>query len=180
MKIKCGIYKITNPEGKVYVGQSVDINARWEQYKRLNCKKQKNLFNSFCKYGYSNHIFEIITECDYDYLNELEKKYISQYNCCEIGLNIMNGNSYKKLKKEIKIKKIKEDSIIPKQYGRTHSKLKTYRFSEKLIEQLSQLEKYSIVESKFVRLAIEEKIKRDLPQLEKEYQKKIKKIYCPF
>lgn len=59
---------------------------------------------------------------------------------------------------------------------RTHTKLKTYRFSESLVNKLSELEKYSIVESKFVRLAIEEKLKRDLPKL----KEKKERVYCPF
>ena len=59
---------------------------------------------------------------------------------------------------------------------RTHTKLKSYRFSESLTKQLSELQKYSIVESKFVRLAIEEKLKRDLPKLKETKEK----VYCPF
>ena len=30
-----GIYKIINPFGKIYIGQSVEINKRWGKYKRL-------------------------------------------------------------------------------------------------------------------------------------------------
>jgi hypothetical protein len=59
---------------------------------------------------------------------------------------------------------------------RKHCKLKTYRFSNELVEKLDQLQKYSIVESKFVRLAIEEKLLRDLPKLKIENEK----IKLPF
>lgn len=52
-----------------------------------------------------------------------------------------------------------------------HNRLKSYRFSEDLVKQLSELEKYNIVESRFVRLAIEEKLKRDLPKLKIEKEK---------
>ena len=31
--MKTGIYKITNPNGKVYIGQSIDIDKRWNKYK---------------------------------------------------------------------------------------------------------------------------------------------------
>jgi predicted GIY-YIG superfamily endonuclease len=27
---KTGIYKITSPSGKIYIGQSIDIEKRWE------------------------------------------------------------------------------------------------------------------------------------------------------
>ncbi len=33
-----GIYKITSPSGKVYIGQSVDIEKRFKTYLRCSCK----------------------------------------------------------------------------------------------------------------------------------------------
>lgn len=55
-----GIYKITSPSGKIYIGQSWDLNKRFKQYNSLQCKGQKKLYNSLCKYGVENHSFEII------------------------------------------------------------------------------------------------------------------------
>ena len=46
-----GIYKIISPSGKIYIGQSRNIDKRFQQYKRLNCAKQPRLYNSFIKYG---------------------------------------------------------------------------------------------------------------------------------
>ena len=46
-----GIYKITSPNNKVYIGQSVDIEKRLKRYKNLNCKKQSKIYNSLNKYG---------------------------------------------------------------------------------------------------------------------------------
>ena len=37
-----GIYKITNPKGKIYIGQSINIENRFKVYKRYNCKGQVN------------------------------------------------------------------------------------------------------------------------------------------
>ena len=59
-----GIYKITNPNNKVYIGQSRNIRRRFSAYKRLECKKQVKLFNSLNKYGVINHKFEVIIELD--------------------------------------------------------------------------------------------------------------------
>lgn len=59
MKI-CGVYKIINPNGKIYIGSSLDILKRFKDYKKLNCKKQTRLYNSLLKHGWENHIFEII------------------------------------------------------------------------------------------------------------------------
>ena len=85
--MKTGIYKITNPEGKVYIGQSKNIDQRFETYKKLECKSQLLLFNSLAKYGWYNHIFEIVEECNIEILNEKEQYYIKQYNCANEGLN---------------------------------------------------------------------------------------------
>ena len=39
-----GIYKITSPSGKIYIGQSIDIQKRFKHYKQLhNCKNPEKL-----------------------------------------------------------------------------------------------------------------------------------------
>jgi group I intron endonuclease len=104
-KIICGIYKITSPSGKIYIGQSINIYKRWGRYKYLNCKNQCRLYNSLIKYGYNNHIFEIIKECNSDSLNKLEEEYVLKYNSVENGLNLRyGGGSCGKLSKESKEK----------------------------------------------------------------------------
>lgn len=67
-----GIYRIISPTGKIYVGQSINIEKRWKAYKRLNCKNQIKLYNSLKKYNPENHIFEVIEKCSLEYLNERE------------------------------------------------------------------------------------------------------------
>ena len=47
----CGIYKITSPSGKIYIGQSKDINLRIIYYKNARCKCQQKLYYSILKYG---------------------------------------------------------------------------------------------------------------------------------
>lgn len=77
-----GIYKITSPSGKVYIGQSIDIDKRKNNYKNLNCKDQPKIYNSLNKYGWLNHKFEVIEECNIEFLNEQEvnwKKYYLEY-----------------------------------------------------------------------------------------------------
>jgi group I intron endonuclease len=73
-----GIYKITSPSEKIYIGQSIDIEKRWKGYKNFHCKGQCKLYNNLKKYGFENHIFEIIEECDLEQLNERET-YWKQY-----------------------------------------------------------------------------------------------------
>ena len=74
-----GIYKITNPNGKIYVGQSVNIRNRKYQHKhKSKAHIGPKLFNSYQKYSFENHIFEIIEECSVEHLNEREI-YWKQY-----------------------------------------------------------------------------------------------------
>lgn len=80
-----GIYKITSPSGKVYIGQSTNIKQRWEDYnKMIRCKRQTRLYNSLQKHGPENHIFEIIEECDEKQLLERETHWKKYYNVLEI------------------------------------------------------------------------------------------------
>ena len=94
MNIICGIYKITSPSKKIYIGQSINILRRWNyHYKTLKCKEQTKLYYSLLKYGYTNHKFEIIHICKPEELNELEIYYIDLYQSfnSEHGLNLHSG-----------------------------------------------------------------------------------------
>jgi group I intron endonuclease len=82
-----GIYKITSPSGKTYIGQSINIEKRFKQYKRLDCKKQPKLYNSLKKYNPKNHIFEVIEECSITQLNDKEVYWKLHYNSLKEGLN---------------------------------------------------------------------------------------------
>lgn len=102
-----GIYKITNPKNKVYIGQSIDICKRFIYYKRLACKSQLKLYSSFKKYGVERHKFEIIQQCKMEQLNELEKYYVELFQCfnTKYGLNLQSGGNYnRKVSEESKIK----------------------------------------------------------------------------
>ena len=93
---KIGIYKITNPKGKIYIGQSTNIVQRWKSYswKKKTSKQQTKLHYSFKKYGMENHKFEILKECAKEELNTLEIFYINKYNSINEGLNISRGGYY--------------------------------------------------------------------------------------
>jgi group I intron endonuclease len=83
----CGIYKITSPSGRVYIGQSVNIKRRFSEYKSRNKYKQPILHRSFKKYGVPYHTFEIIEECKREYLNLRERYWQDFYRVLEGGLN---------------------------------------------------------------------------------------------
>lgn len=84
-----GIYKITSPSGRVYVGQSVDIKRRFNDYRCLyNSKGQTRLFASFNKYGILKHLFEVIELCNEETLNKKERFWQEYYDCIsKDGLN---------------------------------------------------------------------------------------------
>lgn len=86
------IYKITSPSGKVYIGQSWNVEKRWFNYKNYKCKLQTKLYNSFKKYKAGNHLFEVIQElpCDVEQhvLDNYEIFYWEQYK--SLGVNMLN------------------------------------------------------------------------------------------
>lgn len=92
-----GIYKITSPANKVYIGQSINIENRIKKYKYFISKKQTKLYYSILKYGYDNHIFEVIEECSIEDLNERERHYQDLFNCLSDGLNCRLTTSEDKL-----------------------------------------------------------------------------------
>lgn len=47
-----GIYKITSPSGKVYIGQSVNIERRFLDYKKSLKNTQIKLYNSIGEASY--------------------------------------------------------------------------------------------------------------------------------
>ena len=91
-----GIYKITSPNNKVYIGLSKNIKKRWKGYStnKKNAPQQRKLYYSFKKYGIENHNFEVLIECEVKDLEKFEIFYIEQYNSVEEGLNISRGGNY--------------------------------------------------------------------------------------
>lgn len=84
-----GIYKITSPSGRIYIGQSVNIASRWYGYLYFAKRRQTRLYNSFQKYGVDQHRFEVIEECKKDKLNERERYWQDYYDVLNqhTGLN---------------------------------------------------------------------------------------------
>lgn len=111
-----GIYKITNPNGLIYIGQSSDIEKRFKQYKRYACQSQTKLYNSLKKYGYEAHKFEVICECSIDNINELEKYYGDLYECIVNGLNLKEcGGNRQPMSEETKKRMSKPRNLTEEQ-----------------------------------------------------------------
>jgi len=62
MNKKSGIYYLTSPSNKCYVGRSVNINRRISTYRNLNCKRQTKLYHALLKYGFENFRIQILDD----------------------------------------------------------------------------------------------------------------------
>ena len=97
-----GIYKITNPESKIYIGYSKNIEKRFNQHKNLQFKGNIKLRESLTKYGGDSHLFEVVEEIDIsilDYrdsnsiLRKRERYWIEELGTFYDGLNENRGGS---------------------------------------------------------------------------------------
>lgn len=96
-----GIYKITNPEGTVYIGQTRNLAKRMLNHRWTKPKTRTLLGKSIRKYGWSSHKYEMIHELPMDVddsvLDTYEVLFIAQYRTCvkkypeSNGLNLAIG-----------------------------------------------------------------------------------------
>lgn len=122
-----GIYKITSPTGRIYIGQSVNIEKRQQQYESgINYKNQTKLRNSLVKYGFATHIFEVIQECDVEELNMQERYWQDHYGVLsQRGLNCrltQTNDKSGRLSEQTKSRISKANSGVNAGfYGRNHT-----------------------------------------------------------
>lgn len=102
------IYKLTNPAGQAYIGQTRNLNKRMENYRTLNCKSQRLLYKSLVTYGFNNHQLQILKRCPIKRLDYWEIKFINEHKTCyrddrKYGLNILKEpyEDYLKLKHKV-------------------------------------------------------------------------------
>ena len=85
-KVYAHINKIN---GKIYIGQSVNIDRRIREH---FCRHDGTPFHlALEKYGKENFIIEILEECEPEELNEKEKYYIDLYDSYNYGYNSSRG-----------------------------------------------------------------------------------------
>jgi len=152
--ILCGIYKITSPSGKVYIGYSKNIIKRFREYKSLDQKiiGQPYIYRSLKKYGVTAHRFEIKELCDFDDLCKRERYWQDHYDVTgEMGLNchltetdekprVVSQETRDKLSKANKGKTVSESAklkISKANKGRTHTDETRKKFSDAKIGKTS-------------------------------------------
>lgn len=123
MKNICCIYKITSPSNKIYIGQTKNMYKRMQKYK-YKCFDQPRIYNSLKKYGWENHIFDIIEICNKSELNEREKYYIHLYDTfnTDHGMNLTDGGDSKVFTLE-SIEKIRQSKLGVKRSEETRRKI---------------------------------------------------------
>ena len=138
-----GIYKITNNiNNKIYIGQSVNILARWQQHKQANDNFPIHL--AIRKYGIDNFSFEVIEECPQEELNEKEKQYIQFYHSLvtQGGYNISLGGEGNSYYSDIKIKELWDEG---KSVGKICKEIDCHPST--IFRHLQNYENYSVEES---------------------------------
>lgn len=95
--IKRGIYKITNQKtGMCYIGQAVDIAARWKDHAKcglgIDTPVGNKLYRAMLEDGLQNFTWELLEECAIAEFNEKEKYYIEMYDAYNFGYNSTKGN----------------------------------------------------------------------------------------
>lgn len=116
--MKTGIYKIISPSGKIYIGQSQDIEKRFYKYPS-SAINQIKLYNSFNKYGKCAHKFEILEECKLEKLNIRERHWQDFYDVMgPNGLNCILTSTNEKTKV---MSQETKDRISNSQSGKKHS-----------------------------------------------------------
>lgn len=95
-----GIYKFTNNiTKKSYIGQSINLESRYNSHKRNYLNKNLSTYNSkfyraIRKYGFENFTYEILCQSKnytVEELNYYEQLYIKQYNSFLDGYNMNYG-----------------------------------------------------------------------------------------
>lgn len=134
----CGIYGIKNNQnGKIYIGQSVDINGRFARHKtHLKHGRHRNLHlqRSYNKHGAASFEYFVIEECDKFSLAKREQHHIDNnkgniYNselCVEDKSGLNNSffgkhHSEETREKMSLAKKNKYDGDKNPNYGKRHS-----------------------------------------------------------
>lgn len=90
-----GIYKITGPDGRIYIGKSTDIKSRWQQH----CKSAFHtgtiswaaIHDEMEKVGIDQFTFEVIERTPKENLADREKFWIRFYDSDKTGFNMRNG-----------------------------------------------------------------------------------------
>lgn len=84
------IYKLTSPNGKVYIGRSVDFTSRMLSHQSsANRGEKRPLYRAIRKHGWDSFVKEVLAEVNGDQLAyETELFYINHFDSVNKGYNL--------------------------------------------------------------------------------------------
>lgn len=95
VNVKAGIYAIVNPIGEIYIGQSIDLEERIRNHKKLGGAHTKLLKYSMFNHGRKNHKYYLVMELapsdDQSIFWEWGKFFIQKF--ANEGHKMLNANS---------------------------------------------------------------------------------------
>lgn len=114
------IYKLTSPNGKFYIGQTINFTNRYKKYKYNDFKGQKKLWNNCQKHNWNpTETIEIIENLVLIHdLDSREQFWINKYDSYKIGLNSDLGG---KGRRGFKHSKETKEKLRQANIGKTHS-----------------------------------------------------------
>lgn len=149
------VYKITNPNNRVYVGSTIDLERRIYQYKNNYFKAQIKIHRSIEKYGWENHIFEVIwtgnlrdmlkkeaefglklNVLDKDNLNLMLPKINDEFSCISEETRLKMSNSAKgKIVSDYCKKRVSETHTGKIVSAETRKKMSEWQIGRKMSEE---------------------------------------------
>jgi group I intron endonuclease len=83
------IYKISSPNGKVYIGRTNNFDGRMAEHKcnALTKKAKNSLYKAIRRYGWDNMIKEILIEIEPSQSQKIEEEFILAYDSVKRGYN---------------------------------------------------------------------------------------------
>ena len=111
-KLWCVYKHVLKEDGRIYIGQTNNIKARWKPSAYKNCVK---FYNAIQYYGWDSFTHEIIeNNLTLEEANKLETYYIQKYNSIENGFNLNSGGENKLASQETKDKMSQTRKNVPK------------------------------------------------------------------
>lgn len=128
--MSCGIYKWTSPNGKSYIGQSINLERRKQDFINNELYTTNNecsltvIDKARKKYpDFEQWYYEILEYCEPNELNDREQFYINLYDTFKNGYNQTSGGGQNFEISDETRKKISDSHKGEKHpmYGKTHS-----------------------------------------------------------
>ena len=120
------IYKLTFPNGKVYIGQTIrSLHVRIYHH----CKEVSNTIKYNAINKYKSFKAEVLHQADINYLDTLEQIYIAKYKSTDInfGYNLESGGSLNKIISNETKQKLRDINLGRKYSNETKLKMSKQR-----------------------------------------------------